>query len=337
MKIRFVTLTLIVFTTLSLANSVHASDLVIPNTFTAGTTASAQQVNDNFTATQTAVNTKQNKITGLCPAGLFVKQINSDGSLVCDSTPAGTGDISAVNAGVGLLGGGTSGDVSLTVDTSVIQQRLGAGCAAGSSIRDISVTGMPTCEIDDDTTYTAGTGINISGNTINLSSNPVVNSLTYSTPKVKRQLLAMNDFGCRDPSLAGCPGSNDNGRWKATSAGTLIMSGRLTMPQSAVLSDVWCVFHDESTNNASFRILYRPINLAGPGWNVMTNTIFTAGSSTSVQTLQASSNTASNWTTSGLTADNSTKAFFVEVTLPYDASAILALQGCYYDYTVTSP
>lgn len=275
MKTRFESLTLAAALALTTA-AVQAGDLTIPNTFVPGTKALAEEVNANFAATQTAVNSKQDKLT--------------------------------------------------------------AACAAGSSIRDISATGVPTCELDDNTSYTAGAGINITGDSISLAPDPVVSSITYSKPKTQRQLLAMNDFSCRDPSATSCPGANDAGRWKATSAGTLTLSARLAMPHNAVMSDVWCLFHDESTSNASFRVLERTITLAGPGWMVLTNSISTAATSTSVQTLQASSNPITgNWTTSGLTADNGSKAFFVEVTLPYDAAAMLALQGCYYDYTVTSP
>ena len=124
MKTRFELLTLAAALTLTAA--VQASDLTIPNTFVSGTKALAEQVNANFTATQTAVNSKQNKITGACVVGSFIASVNADGTLMCD-TPAGGGDVTGVTAGTGLSGGGASGDVSLAVDTSVIQQRLSAG------------------------------------------------------------------------------------------------------------------------------------------------------------------------------------------------------------------
>ncbi len=88
MKTRFELLTLAAALTLTAA-TVQAGDLTIPNTFVSGTKALAEQVNANFTATQTAVNSKQNKITGACGTALYVKQVNADGTLVCDN-PVGT-------------------------------------------------------------------------------------------------------------------------------------------------------------------------------------------------------------------------------------------------------
>jgi len=62
---------------------------------------------------------------------------------------SGSGDITGVAAGTGLTGGGTSGDVTLTVDTTSIQKRVLSTCAAGSSIRVIKVDGTVTCELDN--------------------------------------------------------------------------------------------------------------------------------------------------------------------------------------------
>ena len=64
------------------------------------------------------------------------------------------GDITAVLAGKGLLGGGTQGDVTLSPDTNLMQQRVNGNCAVGSAIRAINSDGTVECEADD----TAGGG-----------------------------------------------------------------------------------------------------------------------------------------------------------------------------------
>jgi len=172
-----------------------------------------------------------------------------------------------------------------------------------------------------------------------------VPGIVYSSPKTQRELLAMDDFACLDPS--DCPAENHNGLWISSTIGqTLVLSARLHMPHGARLVDVWCSFNDNSASNASFRVLVDTIDFTGIGWTVLTNTISTSGTSLSVQTLQASSSVIpSNWTSAGLTADNSRKAFFVQVNVPYDDGFTpapfngddLALHGCYYDYSVTQP
>ena len=80
----------------------------------------------------------------------------------------GGGDITAIYAGYGLGGGGESGGVTLHVLTATIQSRVNGTCPAGSSIRAVHADGTVECEPDDDTTYTAGTGLTFSDSTFGL-------------------------------------------------------------------------------------------------------------------------------------------------------------------------
>src|SRR6266853_6301802 len=68
------------------ASPLWSADLTIPKTFVPGTPATANDVNQNFSATATAVNSKQNLVTGTCPAGQAIRTVNADGTVVCETS-----------------------------------------------------------------------------------------------------------------------------------------------------------------------------------------------------------------------------------------------------------
>ncbi len=59
----------------------------------------------------------QLRIGGSCLGGQFMQVINQDGSVTCGAAGGGGGDVTGVAAGTGLAGGGTSGDVTLSLRT----------------------------------------------------------------------------------------------------------------------------------------------------------------------------------------------------------------------------
>lgn len=68
------------------ASPLWSADLTVPKTFVPGTPATADDVNQNFSATATAVNSKQNRVTGTCPAGQAIRTVNADGTAVCETS-----------------------------------------------------------------------------------------------------------------------------------------------------------------------------------------------------------------------------------------------------------
>lgn len=114
----------------------------------------------------------QRRVGGSCASGSSISGVNADGTVACQD--AGSGTITAVSAGSGLSGGGTSGNVTLSADTNFVQQRVNGTCASGSAVRTIAADGTVTCQNTGSGTITsinAGNGLTGGGTSgaINLS------------------------------------------------------------------------------------------------------------------------------------------------------------------------
>ncbi len=85
----------------------------------------------------------QLRVGDSCAVGSWVRAVNSDGSVVCETDPGG--DISSVTAGSGLSGGAVSGNAQLAVDFTQVQARLMGVCPAGQLLSGYDAGGNPVC------------------------------------------------------------------------------------------------------------------------------------------------------------------------------------------------
>ena len=132
-------------------------------TYTVGTGLSL--ANNVFSVDTNAI---QSRVSGNCNAGTAMQAINANGTVACGST----GTITAVTAGAGLTGGGSSNNVTLGVanngitnamiqDGAVTPSKLGS-CAVTNQILKWTGTAWA-CAADIGANYVAGAGLLLSG------------------------------------------------------------------------------------------------------------------------------------------------------------------------------
>ena len=87
-------------------------DLTVPNTFVPGTPAVAGDINTNFSATATAVNSKQNRVNGTCPAGQTIQSVAANGAVTCEPVPLGA-LMNVVSGNNDVIAANTTGYVNI--------------------------------------------------------------------------------------------------------------------------------------------------------------------------------------------------------------------------------
>jgi hypothetical protein len=128
-----------------IASSVNATDLangaVTQGKLGANSVNSSKVVDGSLNSGDTNTSSIQQRVTGGCTGNNAIQQVNGDGTATCEPT----GTITAVNPGTGLSDGGSSGDVTLNADESVLQHRLDGGCASGQAVTSVDQSGASTC------------------------------------------------------------------------------------------------------------------------------------------------------------------------------------------------
>ena len=181
----------------------------------------------------TAIAQKQTRVTGACSEGSSIRVINADGSVVCEEDDVSVdsgGDITGVSVGNGLIGGGSSGDLNLVIDTNVIQSKLkNSMCATDEYISKIDGDGSATCTPLNRVKEITSTSMNVESKadgsvSINIEPASVSSAqlMTNSVDSSKLQSNAVsssihiadepgitttiNDFVCQHSAFSSCEG-----------------------------------------------------------------------------------------------------------------------------------
>jgi hypothetical protein len=117
--------------------------------------------------------TIQTRVTGVCGTGYAIRQVNPDGSVVCEQD-----DGEAYYSGYGLSLVGTT----FSVMTNTIQTRVSGYCEVGSTIRVVNADGTVICDMDDNTTYTPGYGLDLTAGEFSVDTNEVQDRVDGACP-----------------------------------------------------------------------------------------------------------------------------------------------------------
>lgn len=91
----------------------------------------------------------QRRIIASCGTNASIKSIAADGMVTCETDDNSGGDITAVSAGSGLTGGGTSGNVTVSVGVgSITSSHITNGTITGN---DIASSSVPSGDISNET------------------------------------------------------------------------------------------------------------------------------------------------------------------------------------------
>lgn len=169
----------------------------------------------------------QRRVTGTCPAGQSIRAVAADGTVTCEADDDSGGTVANVIAGTGLSGGGTGPTVTLSVDNTQTQRRVGGSCGVGSYIRAIAADGSVTCGNDENTLGAAAVSaeFTVSRNNSNGTSGVQMVSATRSFCFLTRTTYRDIGFGAESGT---CNIVTNAGNWRLEASVDDTLDGDVT-------------------------------------------------------------------------------------------------------------
>jgi len=169
-----------------------------------------------------------------------------------DGTPAVAAEVNGNFSAVEVEVDDNAADIAGNTAAIATKQNIVGGlCPTGQSIRIINANGTVICEIDNDTTYTAGSGISIVGTTISKATQTEYYAISGLEFKPAFATQASEWHGYDISGQYGFP----------TLTGTKYLGHTVRLPNGATITEVTCDYYDsdidDDINNVSFALRRR--------------------------------------------------------------------------------
>ena len=231
---------------------------------------------------------------------------------------------SAVDDNNSKIGANTTAIGVNATNIATKQTRVSETCAVGQSIRVINADGTVTCEVDTNTTYSAGSGLSLSGTSFSVNPSLTVNSITYNSPRTHYISIPAQAF----VSSLGNPVNTSwgNGGAYPTTVANDAMVAPVYLPDGAVITEYYFYYVDNDAATDMSASLQRRTHL---GALTTINTLTSSGT--------PSASAVSKSATLAVTVNNSLNNYSVRVSaFPWPGSEILRIYSVRISYTITT-